>query len=199
MSPRIGILGGTFDPVHYGHLILGEQAREQLNLATVLFVPANIPWRKADREITPAARRLEMLQLATAGNRAFAISTIEIDRGGPSYTADTIEAIAAEHPAAELFFLLGEDALQDLPHWRDPGRIIASAWLAVAGRPGASQRPPPPSLADRIVRVDMPDIGITATSIRDRVKRGASIRYLSPDAVVAFIAAHELYALPAPL
>ena len=193
MTQRIGVLGGTFDPIHYGHLILGEQAREQLDLDRVLFIPANFPWRKAEQEITPATQRLEMLRLATDENPAFSISTAELDRGGPSYTADTLESISAENRGAELFFLLGEDALQDLPNWRDPDRIIASAWLAVADRPGSAPRPAPPTLADRIVRIDMPDIGITATLIRDAVTRGTSIRYLAPDAVVAFIAANDLY------
>lgn len=190
---RLGVIGGTFDPVHYGHLVLAESAREQLSLDTVVFVPANFPWRKADREIAPAEDRYAMLHLATADNPGFGLSDIEIRRGGPSYTADTLEAVAASNAGAELFFLLGEDALQDLPNWRDPDRIIAAATLAVAGRPGASPAPPPAALAERVVRVEMPAIGITATGIRERVWQGRSVRYLTPDVIIEYISAHHLY------
>lgn len=189
---RLGVLGGTFDPVHFGHLILAEHAREQLSLDSVLFVPAGLPWRKADRAITGAEHRLEMLRLAIDDNPAFAISELETQKAGPSYTADTLAALTSENPGAHLYFILGEDALHDLPNWRDPARITALATLAVARRPGATE-----SLTaedESVAWISMPPIGVTSTVIRERVGAGLSIRYLTPDPVAAYIRGQRLYA-----
>ncbi|MDO8616632.1 MAG: nicotinate-nucleotide adenylyltransferase [Dehalococcoidia bacterium] len=195
---RLGVLGGTFDPVHLGHLILAETAREQAALGRVLFVPAGRPWRKAGRQIAPAEHRLQMLRLATADNPAFAVSTIELYRQGPSYTAETLAALKAEHPEAALFFILGEDALADLPNWREPERIRELATLLVARRARTERSPEsgggaPPGTDERLTWLEMPLIEISATDIRQRARRGGSARYLVPDAVEAYIRETGLY------
>lgn len=197
---RLGVLGGTFDPVHLGHLILAEEARGELGLERVLFVPAGQPWRKADRQITPAVQRVEMVRVAIADNDGFELSLLEVEREGPSYTVDTLEALRARHQGSELFFLMGLDALADLPNWRDPQGIIARAWLAVARRPGleesaalAAVEERVPGLSRRVIWLAMPRIGISASGIRERVRRGKSIRYLVPAAVEAFIRERGLY------
>jgi nicotinate-nucleotide adenylyltransferase len=190
---RLGVLGGTFDPVHMAHLILAEQAREQLHLERVLFVPAGDPWRKADRRVTAAHHRLAMTRLAVAGNPAFLVDSREVARQGPTYTVDTLRELAQEHvPADELFFLLGEDALSDLPFWRDPGGIAALAWLVVAPRQGA-ELPQLPFDSSRLLRLDMPYIAISSTDLRARAAAGASLRYLVPEPVREYIAAQALY------
>lgn len=197
MSRRIAMLGGTFDPVHIGHLVLGETAREELALERVIFVPTGQPWRKSGREIAPAADRLEMLRLAIAGNPAFEVSTLEIDREAPSYSEVTLAALRDANPGAELYFILGQDALADLPNWHDPSAVVSLATLVVAGRgDGASAAEDDPALARlkaRIVRLQMPVIGVSATDIRARVKEGRSIRYLAPDAVADYIEGRGLY------
>lgn len=197
MSERIGVLGGTFDPVHLGHLVLGEAAREQLKLDCVLFVPTGFSWRKPDREITVAVHRLAMVRLAIADNPAFEASTIEIEREGPSYTDETLEEIGRAHPSAEMFFIMGRDALRDLPNWRAPARIVELATLAVAGRPGSEEETPLsaalPGFEARLTPLKMPAMGINASDIRRRVADGRSIRYLVPDAVAEYIDAHGLY------
>ncbi len=192
---RVGILGGTFDPVHFGHLILAQQALHALTLDEVLFIPAGEPWRKT-RAITPATHRLEMLRLAIAKNDAFGISDIELWRAGPSYTADTLEQLAGERLDDEFFFMIGADALADLPNWHDPERIIAHATLAVAPREMEEEEemgPGPHDTAQRVQRFAMPRIDISSTVIRARVAGGGSIRYLVPDSVERYIREHGLY------
>lgn len=196
---RIGVLGGTFDPVHNGHLILADHARAQLALDLVLFVPAGDPWRKVQREITPAEHRIAMLVLAIEGEAAFGISDIELRRSGPTYTADTLEALAAERLDDEFYFIVGADALADLPAWRDPGRIVRHALLAVAERSGhelGAAIAAVPELASRIVRFDMAPTEISSTDIRARVAAGHDISAMVPDAVAHYIAQQALYGLP---
>jgi nicotinate-nucleotide adenylyltransferase len=199
---RVGVLGGTFDPIHIGHLVLAEQAREQLALDEVLFVPAGDPWRKAGKRITPAGDRLAMVELGIAGNPAFRASRVEVERPGPSYSVETLAALAAERPDAELYFILGEDALFDLPNWRDPAGIVSLARIAVAARGPASRLDAVsgeqlerlvPGLGARFVRVEMPAIGVSATDLRERVRRGATVRYLIPEAVEQYIRERGLY------
>lgn len=184
---RQGILGGTFDPIHLGHLLLGEAAREQLRLDSVLFVPAGTQWRKAGREIAPAEHRAAMAELAVADNPAFEVSKVEVEIPGPSYTADTLEALS-ETPDVQLYLILGKDAFQDLPNWVRPERIRELATLAVAARNGETVTEETP-----VVRLEMPEIGISATDIRERVRAGRTIRYLVPALVEAYIRNHGLY------
>jgi len=195
---RLGVLGGTFDPPHIGHLILGESAREQLELDRVLFIPAGVQWRKAGRAISEAAHRVEMVRLAVQDNPAFEPSAMEVERPGPSYTADTLEELAARHPGAGLYLILGQDALDDLPNWRRPERILELAWIAVASRevkdPLGRGGRPLPGLSARLIRIHMPVVQVSATDIRQRARDGRSIRYLVPAAVEAYIRDHRLYA-----
>lgn len=197
---RVGVLGGTFDPVHLGHLILAEEARAGLGLDRLLLMPAAQPWRKAERDVTSARHRLAMLQLAVADNPDFDVSTIEIDRGGPTYTAETLAALRSElGESAELIFIVGEDALLDMPHWRDPAGILRLARLGVAARPGNPPIDLPalertlPRLGERILIISMPQIDISSTDIRRRVREDGTIRYLVPQPVQEYIAAHRLY------
>lgn len=197
---RVGILGGTFDPIHLGHLILAEQARTYLGLERVLFVPAGQPWRKAGRRIAPVADRVAMVAAALAGDPYFELSLVESEQGEPSYTADTLAALQAQRgPAATLHFILGEDALADLPNWRDPARIAAQARLVVAARAGYAGPPlavlerAVPGIAARIDVVPMPRVEISSTDIRRRVAAGISIRFLVPAAVEAYLRQHGLY------
>jgi nicotinate-nucleotide adenylyltransferase len=196
---KLGVLGGTFDPVHIGHLVLAERAREQLGLDRVLWVPAGDPWRKRSRRISPASHRLKMVQLAIDGHPAFEVSTIELQREGPTYSADTLEQLHQKQPGAALFFILGYDALIDLPNWHDPHRIVSVATLVVAQRAGeqrlsrAELRELLPGLPGRVVWVDMPRLDVSGTELRARVRAGKSVRYLVPDAVAAYIEEHGLY------
>lgn len=195
---RIGILGGTFDPVHIGHLIMADEAIAQLSLAQVLFVPAGDPWRKSDdRHITPAEDRLAMLRIALAGNDHFGISDIELRREGPSYTADTLAALASERLDDELFFLLGSDAFADVPHWHEPDRIVDHAMLAVAPRETADMRDLLARVTgidlDRVLKFEMPRVDVSSTDVRGRVAAGRPVRYLLPPGVASYIDEHRLY------
>lgn len=194
---RLGVLGGTFDPIHLGHLILAETAREELALERVLFVPAGDPWRKQGRWVASSKHRLAMVRLAVANIPEYQVSTLEVDRPGPSYTADTLEAIAGNNPGAELYLLLGQDALADLPYWRYPQRIAELAVLAVAPRPGfetaAAEAQASLGISGRIRWLDMPAIDISASAIREKVRAGRSIRFLVPAAVEEYIRLQGLY------
>jgi len=197
---RLGVLGGTFDPINMGHLILAEEARQSLALDQVLFVPAGAPWRKAGRELSPPEQRLEMVRLAVKGDDHFAASTLEIDRSGPSYTAETLTALREQlGEQAELFFILGQDALADLPNWYQPERIVALARLAVARRVGwegartASLEVAIPGISHRLVWLEMPLVEISSSAVRERVRRGLSVRYWVPLAVEEYIRRHRLY------
>lgn len=201
----IGILGGTFDPPHLAHLAVAEEAREALGLSRVLFVPAGQPWQKADRSVSPGRLRLAMVQRAIAGNPFFVADPREVDRPGPSYTAETIAELAAE-TGTEPWFILSAEALAGFSTWRDPERILALARLCVVPREGtpdaaiASFRELFPAAVDRITVLDHPRLAISATVIRARVRAGRSIRYLVPDAVAALITEYALYvAGPAPV
>ena len=162
---KVGVLGGTFDPVHLGHLVLAERARDELSLDLVLFVPAGDPWRKSHREITPAEHRLAMLQLAVEGNDAFGVSDLEIRREGPTYTADTLAVLAAERLDDEFYFIVGADALADMPNWHEPERIVEHARLAVAPRDVQEANIAAlalPAIAGRIVQFTMPPLAVSS-------------------------------------
>jgi nicotinate-nucleotide adenylyltransferase len=193
---RIGVMGGTFDPIHLAHLVLAEQAREQLALDKVFFIPAGDPWRKAGREITPAPHRLAMTRLAVQDHDAFEVDDCELRRTGPSYTLDTLRELRARPGASEddeLFVLVGEDALADLPHWHDPAGIAAEAVIVVAPREGVSVPDSLPFDPDRLVYIQMPYLEISATDLRQRARLGRSLRYLVPEPVRAYIIDNALY------
>jgi nicotinate-nucleotide adenylyltransferase len=190
---RLGLYGGTFDPIHLGHLILAEACREACGLDRVWFVVAGAPPHKPGGR-TDVNHRLEMARLAVAGNPAFEVAEIEARRPGPHYSVETLDAVARERPEDDLFFLIGADSLVDLPHWRSPGEILKLASLVVANRPGFE--PPPfdvPPDARPIHRVTIPPIGIASHEIRRRRLEGRSVRYQIPRAVEAYIDAHGLY------
>lgn len=191
---RIGVMGGTFDPIHYGHLVAAEEARYQLDLDRVLFVPAGRPWQKED--VTSATHRLEMTRLATQSNERFEVSTLEIDRRGPTYTVDTLRQLRREQRDASLFFVTGADAILDILTWKDANEALGIATFVAASRPGYDLDRLGSLGADvraRIVVIHVPALAISSTDIRDRVTRGAPIRYLVPDAVADYIAFNDLY------
>ena len=203
---RIGVFGGSFDPVHIGHLLAAECCREQAGLDRVLFVPAAIQPHKQDRQLASGQHRMEMLALATGGNDAFAVSGDELERGGVSYTVDTLQRLKARHPDDDLLLILGPDAFLGLPTWREPQRIIDLAEILAMERESlddlsdAATRGPLETLLgrerlDRVIskRVRLPAIGIRASDLRAAVAAGQSIRYRTPRAVECSIATHGLY------
>jgi nicotinate-nucleotide adenylyltransferase len=201
---RLGIFGGTFDPVHYGHLILAVSCREQLGLEAVWFLPAAVPPHKQDRQLTDGELRVEMLELATSGHPAFEVCRLEIERGGVNYTVDTLEQVHRQDPSRELFFLMGADSLADLPNWKDPDRLCELAIPVAVARAPTDGKPPDLSALARWVpaerletirahRVVMPNIDLSGSDLRRRVADGRSIRYMTPRAVEEYIAAHGLY------
>ena len=199
---RIGLFGGTFDPPHLGHLALAEWARDRLALDRVLFMPAGVPPHKRGRALTGAAHRVAMARLAVRGHSAFAVSTLEARRRGPSFTVDTLRALKAAHPGARLYLLMGADSLDDFASWHEPGEIARLATLVVAARPGAGEpgarrprggRRAGPGATARIVRLRNPGIELSSSALRALAHAGRSLSYLVPDAVAAYIARHRLY------
>jgi nicotinate-nucleotide adenylyltransferase len=199
---RIGIFGGTFDPIHLGHLILAEQCREQGELDEVWFVPAARPPHKLDRTLTRFEQRAEMIALAIAGQRAFRLEELEKDRAGPSYTADTLDELQRRYTEHEFWLLTGSDTVADLPTWHAPRRVVALAGLLVAGRPGhevpdAKQARAmlrlPEEAAMRYRAVESPFIDISSRDLRRRARKGSSLRYMVPRAVECYIAEKRLY------
>lgn len=195
---RIGVYGGTFDPVHSGHLIIASRVRYALGLDRVLFVPAKAPPHKDSGQVTPAAIRVEMLEAAIAGDPWFAIDTIELERPGRSYTVDTLTSLRQRDPDVEPWFIMGADSLVDLPTWRDPAGIVRLARLAVVARPGstidvAAAAAAIPALAGRVDIVEAPLMGIASRELRAMVRRGEPIDYLVPENVRGIIALNELW------
>jgi len=197
---RIGVLGGTFDPVHIGHLIIAEEVGEELGLDEVLFVPAGQPWLKVEHNITPVVHRIEMVRLAILRNPHFKLSEVEVERSGPSYTIDTILELKNRLGAqVDLFFILGCDALAQLPQWKEPQELIELCKLAVVPRVNLDSpnlkdlESSIPGVSDRVSYVATPIIDISSSQIRERLARGLSIRYLVPDKVEEYIAKYRLY------
>jgi nicotinate-nucleotide adenylyltransferase len=197
---KIGVLGGTFDPIHMGHLKVAEEVTARLNLNETIFMPAGQPWLKADSYISPAEHRVEMLRRALAGKPTFKLSTMEIDRPGPTYTVDTMAELARRlRPAVELFFILGWDNLNQLPKWHEPSRLIELCRVVAVPR---VDFPAPdldaldaaiPGLSQRVILLQEPRIDINASIIRQRVARGLSIHHLVPEPVERYIKEHRLY------
>lgn len=197
---NIGVMGGTFDPIHNGHLAMAQETRISLNLARVVFVPAGQPWMKSARPLTPAVHRLEMVRLTIAPYPYFRLTRIEIDRAGPTYTIDTITELRAQLAVGdELYFVLGWDSLAQLPQWRDVSRLIQMCRLVAIPRPGyslpdlESLETQIPGLSARLVLLDRPVIDISATDIRKRVAQGLPIDHLVPKVVAEYIKKHRLY------
>jgi len=187
---RVGVLGGAFDPPHVGHLILAQEAWWRLRLDLMLLVPVGTPTdRPAPR--FGAEHRVRMVEAAVAGHPGLACSRVEVDRDGPSFTADTMELVAREHPGAELWFLLGADRLRTLPDWHDPARLLRLARIAVVPRPGWSAeriRETAATVAPgRVDVVEAPEIGVSSTMVRRRLEEGAPVRYLVPEGVEALL------------
>ncbi len=199
---RLGVFGGSFDPVHIGHLVLAEACRDQARLDQVWFLPAAVAPHKQAREAMPARHRLAMLELALAGHAAMIVSALETDRGGVSYTVDTLHEIRSREPAAELFLLMGADSLPELPSWHRAAEICELALPLVIRRPGAPE-PDFGVLAElvggerldeiRSQQIEAPQIGVSSSDIRQRVSQGRSIRYCVPRAVEKYIEANGLY------
>ena len=197
---RLGILGGTFDPTHYGHLMAAEAARCSLRLDLVLFTPAASPPHKQNRDISPVEHRLAMLTMAIGDNPAFRVSHVDIDRPEPQYSIDTVRLLRHEWgtDAEDTFFLIGADSLADLLSWHQPEVLVANSRLAVVPRPG--HEPDMgflelrlPGLSARLEWVEMPAVGISSTDLRLRARTGLSVRYQTPDCVARYMLDHQLY------
>lgn len=196
MGRRLGVMGGTFDPIHYGHLVTAEEALVQFSLDEVIFVPTGQPWMKEGRDVSPPEDRYLMTVIATASNPRFRVSRIEIDREGPTYTVDTLLALSAESPDAELYFITGADAILEIFEWKDPEEVLSHAHFIAATRPGydlarfdatASTRHPNVSV------MNIPALAISSTDVRERVRAGRPIRYLVPEGVKSYIEKAGLY------
>ena len=197
---NIGVMGGTFDPIHNAHLTVAEEVRTRLTLSEVLFIPAGEPWLKTDRTVTLAKHRVQMARLAIADKPYFKLSTIEIERTGPTYTVDTLAELQTQLGAEdELFLIIGWDSLGELPQWREPSRLIQLCHLVAVPRPGypkpklKSLEAAIPGLRQRVLLIDKPEMDNSASEIRDRVARGLSVRHLVPEPVNRYIKENKLY------
>jgi nicotinate-nucleotide adenylyltransferase len=192
------VIGGTFDPPHYAHLVLAQNALVQLELDHVLFVPAGQPPHKPEQPVSPIRHRVAMVQGAVADNPAFLLSRVDVERPGPHYTVDMLAILNQEDPEATYFFLIGGDSLAEFDRWRDPSGILEQAELGVMQRPGwetdlASLENDLPGIADRLTWLDAPHLEISGTDLRRRVAAGLPIRYLVPASVEAYVCNYELY------
>ncbi|MCR2792866.1 nicotinate-nucleotide adenylyltransferase [Microbacterium sp. zg.Y625] len=189
-APRIGVMGGTFDPIHHGHLVAASEVVRSLDLDEVVFVPTGQPWQKHD--VSAAEHRYLMTVIATASNPRFTVSRVDIDRGGPTYTTDTLRDLRAQRPDAEFFFITGADAIAQIFTWRDHDELWRLAHFVAVSRPGhvlnIDHLPP-----EGVSQLEVPALAISSTDCRDRVHRGYPVWYLVPDGVVQYIAKHHLY------
>lgn len=196
---RIGVMGGTFDPIHHGHLVAASEAQASLSLNEVVFVPTGQPWQKAEQRVSAAEHRYLMTVIATASNPRFTVSRVDIDREGPTYTVDTLRDLQQVYPDAELFFITGADALTEIFSWRDVDDLFARAQFVGCTRPGfvmdAERLAQIPQ--DRVRILEIPALAISSTDCRRRIAAAEPISYLVPDAVVEYIAKYDLYKEPA--
>ena len=197
MGRRLGVMGGTFDPIHYGHLVTAEEALWQFDLDEVVFVPTGQPWMKADRAVSPAEDRYLMTVVATASNGRFSVSRREVDRRGTTYTVDTLREIReAEGEDVDLFFITGADAMLEILHWKDPEDVLSQAHFIAATRPGyeiARFEKEAPTSHPNVSVMDIPALAISSSDIRRRVAEGEPIRYLVPEGVKNYIEKSHLY------
>jgi nicotinate-nucleotide adenylyltransferase len=189
---RLGVMGGTFDPVHHGHLVAASEVASVFGLDEVVFVPTGQPWQKSEREVAPAEHRYLMTVIATASNPRFTVSRVDIDRDGPTYTIDTLRDLAAQRPGADLYFITGADALAQILTWKDSAELFALAHFVGVTRPGheLDDAGLPPG---RVSLMEVPAMAISSTDCRARTARGEPVWYLVPDGVVQYIAKYELY------
>ncbi|GGP42624.1 nicotinate-nucleotide adenylyltransferase [Saccharothrix coeruleofusca] len=192
---RIGVMGGTFDPVHHGHLVAASEVQARFDLEEVVFVPTGQPWQKSEREVSAAEDRYLMTVIATASNPRFSVSRVDVDRDGPTYTVDTLTDLKALHPDADLFFITGADALEQILSWRRAERVFDLAHFIGVTRPGyelnGAHLPP-----GAVSLVEVPAMAISSTAVRARTAAGLPIWYLVPDGVVQYISKRRLYSVP---
>ena len=186
---KIGILGGTFNPIHIGHLILAEEAREKLGLDKMIFMPANLPPHKDAADIASACDRFKMIKLVTKGNKFLIVSNIEIKRSGRSYTIDTLRELKSKYPGDELYFIIGSDLLKYLAEWKDLDQILKMVKFVVATRPGY----PLEHIPSYITTLPIRAVDISAFEVRERVRDGRSFRYLVPETIYSYINKRGLY------
>jgi nicotinate-nucleotide adenylyltransferase len=192
-AQRIGVMGGTFDPIHHGHLVAASEVAQVFTLDEVVFVPTGQPWQKENRKVSPSEDRYLMTVIATASNPRFSVSRIDIDRGGPTYTIDTLRDLRVERgDEAELFFITGADALAQIMSWQDVNELFALAHFVGVTRPG-HQLTGDGLPEDKVSLVEVPALAISSTDCRQRVGRGEPIWYLVPDGIVQYIAKRRLY------
>lgn len=198
---RIGVMGGTFDPIHHGHLVAASEVQSWFDLDEVLFVPTGQPWQKSDREVSPAEDRYLMTVIATAANPRFRVSRVDIDRAGLTYTIDTLRELAATYPDDELYFITGADAMAAILTWRDHGELFELAHFVGCTRPGheMDESTLEGLPRERVTLVEIPALAISSTDCRARVHRGEPVWYLVPDGVVQYIGKHGLYQPDDPL
>ncbi|MGI9085941.1 MAG: nicotinate-nucleotide adenylyltransferase [Aeromicrobium sp.] len=192
---RVGVMGGTFDPVHHGHLVAASEVQAWFDLDEVVFVPTGEPWQKAEREVSAAEDRYLMTVVATASNPRFAVSRVDIDRDGPTYTIDTLRDLATARPDCDLYFITGADAMAAILTWRDHEELFELAHFVGCTRPGHELDPSTLEglPRDRVTLVEIPALAISSTDCRNRVGQGEPVWYLVPDGVVQYIAKHDLY------
>jgi len=194
---RVGVMGGSFNPIHIGHLVTADEARHSFDLDEVVFVPAGHPWQKDVHDVAPAEHRHMMCVIATSQDPTFRVSRIEIDRPGPTYTLDTLRALKEERPLDELFFITGADAILQILTWRDPEAVLREARFIAATRPGYDldrlEKELPEGLEDRVAIMEIPALAISSTDVRIRAREGRPIRYLVPAGVAEYIEKNGLY------
>lgn len=192
---RVGVMGGTFDPIHHGHLVAASEVQSWFDLDEVVFVPTGEPWQKSGREVTSAEHRYLMTVIATASNPRFTVSRVDIDRAGPTYTIDTLRDLTAAMPDADLFFITGADALTEIFTWRDVAELFSLAHFVGCTRPGyeMDQDSLEGIPGDRLTILEIPALTISSTDCRDRTAIGEPVWYLVPDGVVQYLAKHKLY------
>ena len=193
MTRRIGIMGGTFDPIHHGHLVAASEVSARFRLDDVIFVPTGEPWQKSTRAVSPAEHRYLMTVIATASNPRFLVSRVDIDRDGPTYSVDTIRDIATAYPGAELYFITGADALSQILSWKDADEALNMAKFIGVTRPGYELTDDHLPF-DTVTLVDVPALAISSSDVRARAAAGQPVWYLVPDGVVQYISKHGLYA-----
>ena len=192
---RIGVMGGTFDPIHHGHLVAASEVQSWFDLDEVIFVPTGQPWQKTGREVSPPEDRYLMTVVATASNPRFSVSRVDIDRGGPTYTVDTLRDLSREYPGAEMYFITGGDALAQILTWRDVNKLFDLAHFVGCTRPGVELASPVIAQlpADKLTLMEVPALAISSTNCRERVGEQEPIWYLVPDGIVQYIAKRGLY------